>query len=616
MGQTVCDVLVERLIRWGVDSIFGLPGDGINGFFEALRKAQNRIHFIHVRHEEVAALAAVGYAKFTGRLGVCVSTSGPGAVHLLNGLYDAKVDGAPVLAITGMTYHDLIGTHYLQDIDTNVLFSDVALFNERVMGPAHIQNLADQACRTALSHRTATHISIPIDYQIAEMGQGDRSKKNIAGHTSAHYLPPLVVPAHMELERAAELLHGKRKIVILAGGGARGAGAEIEQLAEKLGAPVVKPMLGKDVIPDESPYTTGGVGIVGTRPSTEALAGCDALIMVGTSFLYLEYLPKPGQAVVLQIDIDPARLGLRAPVDVGLAGDARATLQALIPLLPRNDNRSFLAKAQKGMNRWWRLMEERATREDMPMKPQVAPWRLSELLSDDAIITGDSGTVTTWTARYLKLRGEQKFSFSGTMCSMAVGLPYAIGAQVAYPDRQVVAIVGDGGLSMLMGDFVTCVQYKLPVKVLVLKNNVLGLIKWEQMVYLGNPQYGVEFAPIDFVKFAEACGARGVRIEDPRSCKEQLEEALALEGPVIIEAVVDANEPPLPPKITEQQAKHFAEALRRGEPNREHIGLTLFRNAIEEAKLSASPYGVAGRAREKIAERTQLFSLRSKAGKA
>lgn len=616
MGQTVCDVLVERLIRWGVDSIFGLPGDGINGFFEALRKAQNRIHFIHVRHEEVAALAAVGYAKFTGRLGVCVSTSGPGAVHLLNGLYDAKVDGAPVLAITGMTYHDLIGTHYLQDIDTNVLFSDVALFNERVMGPAHIQNLADQACRTALSHRTATHISIPIDYQIAEMGQGDRSKKNIAGHTSAHYLPPLVVPAHMELERAAELLHGKRKIVILAGGGARGAGAEIEQLAEKLGAPVVKPMLGKDVIPDESPYTTGGVGVVGTRPSTEALAECDALIMVGTSFLYLEYLPKPGQAVVLQIDIDPARLGLRAPVDVGLAGDARATLQALIPLLPRNDNRSFLAKAQKGMNRWWRLMEERATREDMPMKPQVAPWRLSELLSDDAIITGDSGTVTTWTARYLKLRGEQKFSFSGTMCSMAVGLPYAIGAQVAYPDRQVVAIVGDGGLSMLMGDFVTCVQYKLPVKVLVLKNNVLGLIKWEQMVYLGNPQYGVEFAPIDFVKFAEACGARGVRIEDPRSCKEQLEEALALEGPVIIEAVVDANEPPLPPKITEQQAKHFAEALRRGEPNRERIGLTLFRNAIEEAKLSASPYGVAGRAREKIAERTQLFSLRSKAGKA
>lgn len=616
MGQTVCDVLVERLIRWGVDSIFGLPGDGINGFFEALRKAQNRIHFIHVRHEEVAALAAVGYAKFTGRLGVCVSTSGPGAVHLLNGLYDAKVDGAPVLAITGMTYHDLIGTHYLQDIDTNVLFSDVALFNERVMGPAHIQNLADQACRTALSHRTATHISIPIDYQIAEMGQGDRSKKNIAGHTSAHYLPPLVVPAHTELERAAELLHGKRKIVILAGGGARGAGAEIEQLAEKLGAPVVKPMLGKDVIPDESPYTTGGVGIVGTRPSTEALAECDALIMVGTSFLYLEYLPKPGQAVVLQIDIDPARLGLRAPVDVGLAGDARATLQALIPLLPRNDNRSFLAKAQKGMNRWWRLMEERATREDMPMKPQVAPWRLSELLSDDAIITGDSGTVTTWTARYLKLRGEQKFSFSGTMCSMAVGLPYAIGAQVAYPDRQVVAIVGDGGLSMLMGDFVTCVQYKLPVKVLVLKNNVLGLIKWEQMVYLGNPQYGVEFAPIDFVKFAEACGARGVRIEDPRSCKEQLEEALALEGPVIIEAVVDANEPPLPPKITEQQAKHFAEALRRGEPNRERIGLTLFRNAIEEAKLSASPYGVAGRAREKIAERTQLFSLRSKAGKA
>lgn len=601
MGQTTCDVLVERLLDWGVDTIFGLPGDGINGFFESLRKAQDRIRFVHVRHEEVAALAAVGYAKFTGRLGVCVSTSGPGAVHLLNGLYDAKVDGAPVLAITGMTYHDLIGTHYLQDIDTNVLFADVALFNERVMGPAHMRNLADQACRTALSHRTAAHISIPIDFQVAEVGQGDRSKKNVPGHTSAHYLSPVQIPPRSELEQAAALLRDKHKIAILAGGGARGAGAEIEQLAEKLGAPIIKPMLGKDVVPDDSPYTTGSVGIVGTRPSTEALAECDALIMVGTSFLYIEYLPKPGQAVVLQIDVDPARLGLRAPIDVGLAGDAKATLQALLPLLPRNDDRSFLEKAQDGMRDWWKLIEERATREVMPMKPQTAPWYLNEMLRDDAIITGDSGTVTTWAARYLKLRRGQNFSFSGTMCSMAVGLPYAIGAQIAYPHRQVVALVGDGSLSMLMGDFVTCVQYNLPIKVLVIKNNVLGLIKWEQMVYLGNPQYGVEFAPIDFVKVAEACGARGVHIEDPRRCREQLAEAMNIDGPAIIEALVDPNEPPLPPKITPEQAKHFAEALARGQANRERIGLTLFRNVIEESTLSASPYGTVSRVLEKVA---------------
>jgi pyruvate dehydrogenase (quinone) len=600
MGQTTCDVLVERLLAWGVDTIFGLPGDGINGFFESLRKAEDRIRFVHVRHEEAAALAAVGYAKFTGRLGVCVSTSGPGAVHLLNGLYDAKVDGAPVLAITGMTYHDLIGTHYLQDIDTNVLFSDVALFNERVMGPSHVQNLADQACRTALSHRTVSHISIPIDIQVAEVGQDERSKKNIPGHTSAHYLPPVQVPARAELEQAAALLRGKHKIVILAGGGARGAGAEIEQLAEKLGAPVIKPMLGKDVIPDDSPYTTGSVGVVGTRPSTEALAECDALIMIGTSFLYIEYLPKPGQAVVLQIDIDPARLGLRAPVDVGLAGDARATLQALLPLLPRNDDRSFLEKAQDGMRSWWALMEQRATRETIPMKPQTPAWYLNDVLRDDAIITGDSGTVTTWIARYLKLRRGQNFSFSGTMCSMAVGLPYAIGAQIAYPHRQVVAFVGDGALTMLLGDFMTCVQYNLPVKVVVIKNNVLGLIKWEQMIYLGNPQYGVELAPLDFVKFAEACGARGVHIEDPRRCREQLAAAMEIDGPVIIEAEVDPNEPPMPPKITPEQARNFAEALVRGQAARERIGLTLYRNVIEEAVLSASPYGVVGRVLEKV----------------
>jgi pyruvate dehydrogenase (quinone) len=600
MAQTASDVLVERLIDWGVDTVFGLPGDGINGFMEALRKAQDRVRFIHVRHEEVAALAASAYAKFTGRLGVCMSTAAPGAVHLLNGLYDAKVDQAPVLAITGMTYHDLIGTNYLQDINQDYLFQDVALFNQRIMGPAHVENMADQACRTALSHRAVAHLAIPIDWQAAEASSARYSMKNVKSHTSENFQRPRRVPIRADLEAAAALLGDKHKIAIVAGAGARGAGAELEELAEKLGAPITKPMLGKECVPDDSPYTTGSIGIVGTRPSAEAMEGCDALIIVGSSFPYIEYLPTPGQAVAVQIDDKPERIGLRYPVDIGLVGDAQATLRELLPLLARNDDRAFLEQAQAGMREWWSLMEERGTRQDMPMKPQVVTWNLSQVLRDDAIITGDSGTVTTWAAR-MKLRRGQRFSFSGTMCSMAAGLPYAIGAQVAYPNRQVVAFTGDGSLSMMLGDFVTCVQYNLPIKVVVIKNNTLGLIKWEQMVFLGNPEYGVTLAPIDFVKFAEACGARGVHIENPAGCRQQLAEALNMDGPAIIEAVVDPYEPPLPPKITRVQAKHMAEALVRGEPNRERIGLSLYRNMMTESMYATSPYGVVERLKDKAA---------------
>jgi pyruvate dehydrogenase (quinone) len=601
MSETVSDALLARLIDWGVDTIFGLPGDGINGFMEALRKRQDEVRFVHTRHEETAALAACSYAKFTGRLGVCLSTAAPGAIHLLNGLYDAMVDQAPVLAITGMTYHDLIGTKYLQDINHDYLFENVASFNQRLMGPGHVENIANLACRSALSNRTVSHICIPIDYQVMEMDESDRFKRNVPGHTAGPdaFVVPRAVPPRAHLERAAELLQGKQKVAILAGAGARGAGAELEALAEKLGAVIVKALLGKDCVPDDSPYVAGGTGVVGTRPSQEAFQQCDAFIIVGSSFPYIEFLPAPGQPVCIQIDDKAERIGLRHPADVGLVGDARLTLQELVPLLERNEDRTFLEGMQESIRDWWALMEERGTRDDVPMKPQVPLWHLHELLTDDAIVCGDSGTVTTWVARW-KLRAQQSFSFSGTMCSMMAALPYAIGAQSAYPDRQVVAYTGDGSLTMMMGELATLAQHHLPVKVIVNKNNTLGLIKWEQQIFLGNPEYGVGFNDVDFVKVAEGCGLRGVHIDDPAHCRDQLAEALELDEPVLIECVTDPHEPPHPPQITREQAKLLTEALIHGEEHRKQIALTVGRDMLKESEFSASPYGVAARLKDKL----------------
>jgi len=602
--MTASDVLVESLLDWGVDVIFGLPGDGINGFVEALRTRSSRIRYVHVRHEETAAMAATGYAKFTGKLGVCFSTAAPGAIHMLNGLYDAKIDQAPVLAITGMTYHDLIGTNYLQDMNQDYLYQDVAAYNQRLMGPAHARNIVDYACRAALGNRSVSHIALPIDYQMADMSDEKRSKRNLKGHTSEAFTIPKRIPERIQLEKAARALQNKTQIAILVGAGARGPREEVLQVAERLGAPIVKAMLGKDVTPDDSPYTTGGTGVVGTRPSSDVLENCDALLIIGSSFPYIEFLPKPGQALGIQIDHRPERVGLRYPIDIGLVGDTQATLRELLMYLPRNEDRTFLKQAQKGMEEWWELMEERGTRTDKPMKPQVVAWNLGQLLADDAIITGDSGTVTTWAAR-LKLRAQQQFSFSGTLCSMAAGLPYAIGAQVGYPGRQVVSLTGDGSLSMMMGDLATLAQHKLPAKIVVLKNNTLGLIKWEQMIFLGNPEYGVDLYPIDFVKVAEACGATGVRIDNPKHCKDQLKEALATDGPVVIECVTDPNEPPMPPKATKAELKNLAQALARGERDRARVSLTIGRQAMDEFLFPASDYGAVARTAEKVIGRNK-----------
>jgi pyruvate dehydrogenase (quinone)/pyruvate oxidase len=390
------------------------------------------------------------------------------------------------------------------------------------------------------------------------------------------------MPHEGDLAQAADVLNEGKKIAILAGRGALDAGTELEQIADLLGAPIVKALLGKAAVPDDSPFTTGTIGLLGTRPSQEAIEGCDTLLMVGTSFPYIEFLPKPGQARGVQIEIDPMRIGLRYPIEVGLVGDSRRTLQALIPLLQRHEDRRFLERAQQAMAEWWTLMEERGTRPDIPMKPQVVAWELGKRLRDDAIVCADSGTVATWWARQIRVKRGQMYSLSGTLASMANGLPYAMAAQIAYPNRQVVLFVGDGGFSMLMSEFANCVKYKLPIKVVIIKNNSLGMIKWEQMVFLGNPEYGCELQPIDFAAFARACGATGITVDDPAQCGAVLDQAIATDGPVIVEAVVDPFTPPMPPKVTVEQAAKFGESLLKGQPNRRKIALTVLSDTVRE----------------------------------
>ena len=582
MATTVADLLVERLLAWGVDTIFGLPGDGIDGLFEALRVRAKRVRFIQVRHEEAAAFAACGYAKYTGRLGVCLATSGPGGIHLLNGLYDAKCDGQPVLAITGHTFHDLIGMHYQQDVDLDKLYMDVAAFNQRVMGPSHVNNVVDEAVKTALGRRTVSHITIPKDIQKWTSDDGMRSDANISKHSADLFAAAHSLPPQESLRRAAELINDGSKVAILAGRGCLGARDEVLQLADLVGGPIVKPLLGKAVVPDDNEFTTGGIGLLGTAPSQDALAECDTLVIAGSSFPYMDFYPKPGQAKGIQIDTDPTRIGLRYPVDVGLIGDCRTVLRALIPMIDRKKKRDFLERAQQRMKDWRGLMKERGTRGDMPMKPQVVTYHLDKLLDDDAIVSADSGTIATWSARYINIRGRMQFSLSGSLATMANGLPYSLGAAAAFPKRQVVCIVGDGGFTMLMGELATMVKYDLPVKVIVIKNNVLGMIKWEQMVLEGNPQYGVELQPIDFEAYANACGAAGFTVEKPNDVEKTLKAALAHRGPALVQAVVDANEPPMPGKVSTKQALHFAEALARGEKGRLKIIETLLEDRVRE----------------------------------
>ncbi len=578
MATRVADLLVERLIGWGVKTVFGLPGDGINGLFEGLRTHKDQLQFIQVRHEEAAAFAACGYAKFTGGLGVCMATSGPGGIHLLNGLYDAKMDGQPVLAITGHTFHDLIGTHYQQDVDLDKLFMDVAVYNERVMGPHHLNSVIDEAIKCALARRGVAHVTIPKDIQDWNADQTPLSGMNVAGHTVDYYAPPLPMPTEEALHQAANVINAGSRVAILAGRGALQARNEVLELAERVGGPIIKPLLGKAVVPDDSPYTTGGIGLLGTAPSADAMRECDTLIILGSSFPYMEFLPRPGQARGVQVDIDSSRIGLRFPVEVGLLGDCRRVLDVLLPMIRRKSDRSFLARAQDNMRSWREMLRTQADRKDRPMKPQVPAYHLDRFLADDAIICCDTGTVTTWGARYVTMRRDMMFSASGMLATMANGLPYSVGAAVAFPGRQVVCLCGDGGFSMLMAEMATLVKYRLPVKVILFKNNTLGQIKWEQIVMEGNPQFGVDLQPIDFAAHARACGAAGFTLDDPERAEDVLRRAFAEPGPALIEAVVDPNEPPMPGHVTMKQAMHFAEAILRGQKH----GLDIVKTVLED----------------------------------
>ena len=582
MARNAGEILVDTLIDWGVDTIFGLPGDGVNGIIEALRQNRERMRFIQVRHEEAAAFMACAWAKFTGKLGACIATSGPGGIHLLNGLYDAKMDGQPVIAITGMQFHDLIGTQTQQDVSLDKLYMDVCVYNERVMGAAHMQNVAEQACRTALARRGVAHITMPVDLQEQRLKDDERSERNRPGHVSNVYARGAHLPAQDELQRAAQTLNGGKKVAILAGRGALDAGKELEQVAELLGAPIVKALLGKACVSDDSPYSTGGIGLLGTEASQDALEGCDTLLIAGAAFPYIEFYPKPGKARAVQIDIDPTRIGQRYSVEVGLVGDCANTLRSLIPLLERKTDRGFLEKAQGSMKEWRELMITRGTDASTPMKTDVVAYELGKRLSADAIVTSDSGTITTYWARQISAKRGQMHSCSGNLATMSCGLPYAIAAQVAYPGRQVVAFVGDGGFTMLMGELATCMKYKLPIKIIIIKNNTLGQIRWEQMVFLGNPEYVCDLQPIDFAAVARGFGAASFVIDDPKRCGAILDQALATEGPVVIEAVVDPNTPPLPAKIKAKQALHLAEALVRGEKDASEIVKSIAGGKVRE----------------------------------
>ena len=543
---TTADIMVETLLSWGATHCFGVVGDGINSIIEALRKRQFRIKYIGVRHEEAAAFMASGFAKHTGQLGVCLGTTGPGAVHLLNGLYDAQMDGAPVVAITGMTFHDLIGTRYQQGIDTTKLMQDVALYNVEVTGPEHAVLVTNRACRVALGDRGVAHLTVSKDTQMMRLAADKRSMGNPGARTSSSWIPVVNLPPADQLRAAAEVLNSGQRVAILVGQGALNARAEVTEVADILGAPVAKALLGKAVLADNSPFTTGGIGHLGTAPSSWAMKNCDAVLIVGSTMPWFEYYPKPGQARGVQIDMKPDRIGLRYPVEIGLVGDAKATLAALISLLQRQSDRSFLQEAQSRMAAWNRLLAEIKSTPRSPLRPQMVIKAISDLMSDDAVISLDCGANTHFAARNLMLRSGQRLTGTGMMASMAPGLPFAIAGQLAYPDRQSVAIVGDGGFAMLMAEMTTAVQHNLPVKIIVLKNNSLAEVKFEQ-IGLGNPSFGCELSPIDFVAFARACGADGYRCERPEEIRPAIQAALRSPKPALVEAIVDPEEKPADP---------------------------------------------------------------------
>ncbi|MEV4224089.1 thiamine pyrophosphate-dependent enzyme [Nonomuraea sp. NPDC049725] len=585
MTTIASEVLIERLAEWGVDTVFGLPGDGINGIMEGLRRHADRVRFVLVHHEEAAAFMAAAHAKATGRVGVCLATSGPGGIHLLNGLYDAKLDHQPVLAITGMQETSVLGTGYQQEVHLDRLFEDVAEYNLVVDNPTQLPGVVDIAIRTAYARRGVAHLTLPNDVQVAP-ADADPYKHVAPARppaTAAVYLSPPGLPREEDLQAAAEILNRSERPAILAGAGALHARAEVLAVAEALGAPVIKTLPGKAVIPDDSPYAVGGIGLLGTHPGEELVEDCDALFMVGTNFPYTQHLPQPGQARVVQLEADPVRAGVRLPTEVPMIGDAKEGLRALLPLLKHDGARDHLDKYVRMTEKWRSDMAALDSPDRDPIAPQYLMGCVDRAATDDAILTCDSGTIATWAARHWTIRGERGFYLSGNLASMAPGLPYAIAMQLAHPGRQVIAFIGDGGFAMLMAEFLTAAQHDLPIKVIVNNNNSLGQILWEQMV-LGYPEHGVRFArpAADFSAWARSCGGYGRKVTEPGDVAEAVAQALAHDGPALVDVDVDPNEPPMPGKVSYQQAKSFAQAFLRGQPHKASIATTLFKDKISQ----------------------------------
>ncbi len=574
MGATVADFVLERLRQWDVHRIFGYPGDGINGFLGALDRADGDPQFVQARHEEMSAFMACGHAKFTGEVGVCMATSGPGAIHLLNGLYDAKLDHQPVVAIVGQQRRMSLGAHYQQEVDLDALFKDVSRYVQTCMDPAQARHLVDRAIRIALAERTVATLVFPNDVQEMDAVESP-PRSHGAVYSSVGYHAPKIVPFADDLERAAQVLNRGERVAMLVGQGALGAADEVVETAELLGAGVAKALLGRAVLPDDLPFVTGPIGLLGSRPSFELMDGCDTLLMVGSSFPYAEWLPSEGQARGVQIDIDATMIGLRYPMDVHLVGDARETLAALIPLLERKEDRSWRDEIEQNVEEWWRLMEDRAMMDADPINPRRVMWELSSRLPDDVILTADSGSSTNWWARQLRLRRGMMASLSGTLATMGPGVPYAIAAKMAHPDRPVIAMVGDGAFQMNgMNELLTVAKYRhlWPDQRLVFcvfNNQDLNQVTWEQRVLAGDPKYeGSQTIP-DFhaARYADLVGLRGIKVSEPDEIGAAWEDALTASRPTLIEVVVDPEIAPLPPHITFEQATAMAAAVIKGDPD-------------------------------------------------
>jgi pyruvate dehydrogenase (quinone) len=593
VSKTVGDFFVQRLHEWGVKTIFGYPGDGINGVLGALERADHKFEFIQVRHEEMAAFMACAYAKFTGEVGVCLSTGGPGATHMLTGLYDAKLDHMPVFAITGQAARSARGAHYQQELNLDRMFADAADYVQEASMPAQVRHIVDRGLRIAKSGNAVSVAIMPNDLSDAEYAE----PKLAHGFTRSGvgYSKPKVVPYPADLQRAAEILNAGKKVAILAGAGALRATDEVIAIADKLGAGVAKALLGKAAVPDDLPYVTGSIGLLGTKPSSDMMEHCDTLLMIGTGFPWAEFLPKDGQVRAVQIDLDASMLGLRYPTEVNLHGDAAETLRALLPLIEAKADRSWREGIEKNVGDWWALMEKRAMAEAKPVNPQRVVWELSPRLPANAVITSDSGSCANWYARDLKIRRGMMCSLSGGLASMGAAVPYAIAAKFAHPDRPVVALVGDGAMQMNnMAELITVAKYwrrwSNPSWICCVWNNEdLNQVTWEQRVMEGFPKYKTtqDLPNVPYHRFAELIGLKGLYVDDPANLGAAWDEALASKTPVVLEVKTDPDVAPLPPHVTLQQAKAFMHALQKGDPDERHVLMDTARQAL--ASVLPSP---------------------------